>query len=82
MEFDSEKYQKLWYQIIKQKIANQSRVLSILGLPGAEQIGTYIENINMSDIDRFESTAANITYLTGDPDNQEKIVGTNCHVMV
>lgn len=62
VEFDREKYQKLWYQIIKQKIANQSRVLSILGLPGAEQVGTYIENINMSDIDRSESTAAKLYF--------------------
>jgi len=29
-----------------------------------------------------EKQYANITYLTGGPDNQEKIVGTNCHVMV
>ena len=31
-----EKYMELWIDIIKQKISNQSRALSIMGLDGAE----------------------------------------------
>ncbi len=34
----SEKYMELWIHIIKQKISNQSRALSIMGLNGAERI--------------------------------------------
>jgi len=29
-----------------------------------------------------EKQFANITYLTGKPDRQEEIVGTNCHIML
>ena len=29
-----------------------------------------------------EKQYANITYLTGCPDEQEKTVGTNCHIML
>lgn len=37
-----EKYLDLWVQIIKQKISNQSRSLSIMGLEGAEKIAEYV----------------------------------------
>ena len=37
---------------------------------------------NVMIIRLTEKQYANITYLTGGSDNQEKIVGTNCHVMV
>lgn len=37
-----EKYLDLWVQIIKQKIRNQSRALSIMGLDGAEKIAEYV----------------------------------------
>ena len=29
-----------------------------------------------------EKQYANITYLSGEPDSQEKIVGKNCHIMI
>lgn len=53
-----EEYNKLWFQIIKQKISNQSRVLSLLGCPGAEKIGTYAQQMKKEDIDSSESLAA------------------------
>ncbi len=37
-----EKHMELWIHIIKQKIGNQSRALSIMGLDGAERIGSCI----------------------------------------
>ncbi|MDD6401466.1 MAG: type II CRISPR-associated endonuclease Cas1 [Lachnospiraceae bacterium] len=53
-----EKYRKLWVNIIKQKISNQSRALSILGVEGAETIATYISKINIDNVDYIESLAA------------------------
>lgn len=57
-QFSKEEYNKLWFQIIKQKISNQSRVLSLLGCPGAEKIGTYAQQMKKEDIDSSESLAA------------------------
>ena len=48
----------MWFQIIKQKISNQSRVLSILGFPGTEKVGTYAEKLTLDNIDSSESLAA------------------------
>ena len=58
VQFSKEEYNKLWFQIIKQKISNQSRVLSLLGCPGAEKIGTYAQQMKKEDIDSSESLAA------------------------
>ncbi len=46
-----EKYMEIWIDIVKQKISNQSRAFSIMGLDGAEKIAEYVaavdeENVN------------------------------------
>lgn len=54
----SEKYLELWIQIIKQKISNQSRALSIMGLDGAEKISEYVSAVNDENVDYSEALAA------------------------
>lgn len=51
-------YKDIWMQIIRKKISNQSRVLSILGLNGAERVADYALNINDENVDYQESLAA------------------------
>lgn len=58
VEFGQLKYQELWLQIIKQKISNQSRALSILGFSGAERIASYAETLTIENVDTNESLAA------------------------
>ena len=53
-----EKYMGLWVQIIKQKISNQSRALSIMGLAGVEEIAKYLTSVNEKNVDYNESLAA------------------------
>lgn len=53
-----EKYIELWIQIIKQKISNQSRTLSIMGVNGAEVVAKYVTSINEENVDYNESLAA------------------------
>lgn len=53
-----EKYMDFWIQIVKQKIINQSRALSIMGLEGAEKIAEYVETVNEENVDYNESLAA------------------------
>lgn len=53
-----ERYLELWLQIIRQKIRNQSRVLSIMGRDGAERIAEYLQIINLQNVDYCESLAA------------------------
>lgn len=53
-----EKCLELWIQIIKQKIGNQSRALSIMGLNGVEEIAKYVGSVNEQDVDYNESLAA------------------------
>ena len=53
-----EKYLELWIQIIKQKISNQSRALSIMGLEGAEKIAEYVATVNEDNVDYNEALAA------------------------
>lgn len=54
----NEKYIELWIQIIKQKISNQSRTLSIMGVNGAEVVAKYVTSINEENVDYNESLAA------------------------
>ena len=54
----TDKYLNLWIQIIRQKISNQSRCLSILGLEGAEQIIGYIDELTEKNVDINEALAA------------------------
>lgn len=53
-----EKYIELWIQIIKQKISNQSKTLSIMGVNGAEVVAKYVTSINEENVDYNESLAA------------------------
>ena len=48
----------LWQSIVKQKIDNQGRSLSILGLDGAQQIFSHIECVDTGDTGNIESLAA------------------------
>ena len=41
-----EKYCQLWVEIVKQKISNQARALSVLGKDGVDTISKYIEGID------------------------------------
>lgn len=51
-------YLDLWLQIIRQKISNQARNLSIMGMKGAEVIGKYLDNISADNVDITEALAA------------------------
>ena len=51
-------YHKLWEQIIRQKICNQSRALSIMGLEGAEAVAHYVDSLEPHNIDHMEALAA------------------------
>ncbi len=55
VEMSADSYQCLWYQIIKKKISNQSRALSILGFEGAERIASYAESLTLNNIDQNEA---------------------------
>lgn len=58
VELSANTYQCLWYQIIKKKISNQSRALSIIGFEGAERIASYAESLTLDNIDQNEAVAA------------------------
>lgn len=51
-------YIDLWTQIIKQKISNQSRALSIMGMDGSEVVGRYVNNVTIDNVDIMEALAA------------------------
>lgn len=53
-----EKYEDLWKEIIKRKIQNQSRALSIMGMDSAESVLSYVEKIGIDNIDVLEAQAA------------------------
>lgn len=53
-----ELYLDLWLQIIRQKISNQSRALSIMGMSGAENVSKYLDNISKENVDITEALAA------------------------
>lgn len=53
-----EKYLNPWVQIIRKKISNQSKALSIMGRDGSEKIAEYAENIAEWNVDHSESLAA------------------------
>ena len=58
VEYNDTKRLELWLQIIKQKINNQSRALSILGFDGAEVVSSYINSISTDNVDYTEALAA------------------------
>ena len=53
-----ELYLELWLQIIRQKISNQSRALSIMGMNGAENVTKYLDDISKENVDITEALAA------------------------
>jgi len=55
---NAEKYLQLWVQIIKQKISNQSRALSIMGMLGVEETAKYAISVHHENVDYNESLAA------------------------
>lgn len=58
IELSEDREKELWRQIIIAKIENQSRVLSILGLEGAEHIGAYSLQVIRGDENNKEAIAA------------------------
>lgn len=54
----NEKYLNLWLQIIKQKIDNQARGLSILGMEKLEPLLKYLIDIDVENVDYYEALAA------------------------
>lgn len=54
---DSSKNQ-IWLALIKRKIENQSRALTLLGLRGAEKILNYSDELNIANVDVQEANAA------------------------
>ena len=58
IEFATEQYEKIWAQIIRQKINNQARVLSLLDLEGMEKVLYYTKQLTDLNIDAMEATAA------------------------
>jgi CRISP-associated protein Cas1 len=59
LELSKRKINYLWNTIIQAKIKNQSKVLSLLGKEGSEEIYEYIHKINRGDKDNVEAIAAN-----------------------
>ena len=53
-----EQYLDLWVQIIRQKISNQAKALSILGFEGAEDIAKYADGLNANNVDNYEALSA------------------------
>lgn len=51
-------YIDLWTQIIKQKISNQSRALSIMDMDGSEVVDRYVDNVTIDNVDIMEALAA------------------------
>ena len=55
---DENVYLDLWLQIIRQKISNQARALSIMGMESAEKVSKYLDSISTSNVDIVEALAA------------------------
>ena len=49
---------EIWQLIVKSKIDNQARTLSILGLPGADKVGSYATSVDEAAADHCEAAAA------------------------
>ena len=56
--YTTENYHCIWIEIIKRKIQDQSRALSILGFGGAENVAAFAENITEENVDYREALAA------------------------
>ena len=53
-----ERNKELWTEIIRAKIGNQARALSILGMDGSEAINMYLNRLSVENVDAAESAAA------------------------
>ena len=62
IELEAKRTEMIWNQIIAQKIENQARVLSILGLDGSEEVLQYLSLIEEKGIDAAESGAARVYF--------------------
>ena len=60
--YSKERYQNIWFQIIKSKISNQQRVLAILNRNGFDEIEKYANNLNLANIDNTEALVANVYF--------------------
>lgn len=55
---NEETYLTLWIQIIKQKINNQARVLSIIGAENIENVMKYLIKFDKEHVDYYEALSA------------------------
>ena len=55
---NEETYLTLWIQIIKQKINNQARVLSIIGAENIENVMKYLIKLDKEHVDYYEALSA------------------------
>lgn len=53
-----ERYKELWLQVIRQKINNQARALSIMGMDGVTAVSGFLENLSIEKVDAVEALAA------------------------
>ena len=58
ISFPAPKYRELWVEIVKKKIINQSRNLTLLGLDGSETVAEYAQKISCENADYTEAAAA------------------------
>ena len=58
VDYPKEKYREIWMEVVRKKIANQSRNLALLGLKGSEEIAIYSQNINSDNVNYIEAMAA------------------------
>ncbi len=56
------KNKTLWTQIVRQKICNQSRALSILGLEKAEEVAAFSFGVTTENADMMEAQAAKVYF--------------------
>lgn len=62
VETPKELYSELWVRIVRQKIINQSRALSIMGLDGAEETVKYSDGLSEENVDYCEALAAKVYF--------------------
>lgn len=55
---NTEKYLNLWVQIIKQKIDNQTRALSLIGAKNIDNVMKYLIDLDEIYVDYYEALAA------------------------
>lgn len=60
---NTEKYLNLWVQIIKQKIDNQTRALSLIGAKNIDNVMKYLIDLDEIYVDYYEALAAKEYFL-------------------